>query len=261
MPHPFVLGSALTAGAGILGGFLGYKGQQDANRQNIALAREQMAFQERMSNTAVTRRMADLKNAGINPILAGKYDASSPAGALATVGNVGAAGVQGVADSVGAITSALSLKKMYAETKLLDKQVEKTGAEIGQIDEQTRLIGRQIGLTDAQIKRVGAETALAEANTGVANEMARKIIQEARVHATAADKARWELGLQQALYEGKLGRVLWFIKELAVPIAALGVGGLLSRKPKPQKEPYRKYETGPSDRWRNRWNPNIPETN
>lgn len=58
--------------------------QNKANKQNQAMAREQMAFQERMSSTAHQREVEDLKKAGLNPILSANAGASSPSGASST---------------------------------------------------------------------------------------------------------------------------------------------------------------------------------
>ena len=141
-----------TLGASLLGGAFGASGQASANRTNIALMREQHKFAERMSNTAVQRRMADLKAAGINPILAGRYDATTPAGAMAQVGNVGAAGA------------------------LSASQIAGSGVQVSKLDQEIRLLKKRTNLTQKQAEAIGL---IAEAGDWAAEALSdiRKYIQ------------------------------------------------------------------------------------
>lgn len=108
---------ASTAGGGqllgsALGGLMGAASAASINKKQMGLARDQMAFQERMSSTAYQRAMGDMRKAGLNPILAYKQGgASSPGGAMAQLRDPGESGAMR-ALATAQIASAVSQARM-----------------------------------------------------------------------------------------------------------------------------------------------------
>ena len=116
----------ISSATDLLGGFLGRSGQREANKRNLQIAREQMAFQERMSNTAYQRAAADLEAAGLNRILALGKPASSPGGALATMQNENAAMTAALSRTTDKINTALNIRMNKAQVDNIKAQTNQT---------------------------------------------------------------------------------------------------------------------------------------
>ncbi len=115
-------------------------GQNRTNKMNRDQARINRRFQERMSSTAIQRRMADMRAGGINPVLAARFDASTPPGAMAQMKNVGGAAVEGYT----------SAKAIQNQTAMTAQQIAESESRIGLQGAQTEQAGQQTQLLQIQ---------------------------------------------------------------------------------------------------------------
>lgn len=196
------MGSLITAGAGVAGGVLGNlansqntasaneqsaKNQAAANAASLTSSREQMEFQERMSNSAYQRSMQDMQKAGLNPMLAYmKGGASTPSGASYTAGAPDVKAAQ-YNDPIGpALTSGFDA---YSKTKTLAQAAE--GLKIQNANSQA-----EIALKAAQV----ANTTASAKNASI----------QAEILAAQAKKSK----LDGDFYGSKTGKTLYYLNQI-----------------------------------------------
>lgn len=148
---PQVTGSLISGGASLIGGLMGNEARSSeaaaANAASAASAERQMQFQREMSDTSYQRAVADMRAAGINPMLAAmRGGASTPGGAsyTAQMPQISDVATPAVQSGIAAYGTAAQARKTSAEAEVVERfgipqaaaQLDQTIANTGLTNEQ-----------------------------------------------------------------------------------------------------------------------------
>lgn len=122
-----VVGSAINSATSIWA-------TNKSNKASKHSSQAQMKWEEKMSNTAHQREMADLKKAGLNPVLAANNGASTPGGASYTADT---ANLSPGSDTMSAYAQLKQIKLMEAQKGATEAGEKNTDANTNQTEKMT----------------------------------------------------------------------------------------------------------------------------
>lgn len=186
--------SLIPAGASLLGGLMGHSAQSKANKANIALARENRNWEERMSNTAWQRGAEDMKKAGFNPMLAfSQGGASTPQHSAPTVQPEDALS-RGVASAGDKMGQMLTLENMKLQNQILGEKREQEIVTTHRMQAENP-VGEK-GTGHYNLEKLTSETRAALAKADLA-ELERKLVQDTLGFNVNSARARSEAQQQE----------------------------------------------------------------